>query len=308
MPQAASSPAAPADAPLVSVLMPCFNHQRYVGLALDSIAASTYAPLELVFIDDASRDNSFAVAQDWLAANRERFQRVVFERHEQNRGISATLNELVSKATGEYITFIASDDMFVADGIRNQVECARARQADYVFADATLIDEEGELIAQSALRYHGLHPGPMHRRNCLIVDVLLNWEMPWTRIFIRSELLRRLGMFDESLRFEDRDFVVRVLINGSFTFIPDSVYVYRMRRENRLTPGLDAGAMRADFQRSEAKNFRAASGLIRLLLGLNVMAGKIRFNARGTQFHSRVWPLFAAIRRAVTRVHLAFMR
>lgn len=303
-----SASPATADAPLVSVLMPCFNHQRYVALALDSIAASSYGPLELVFIDDASRDDSFAVAQAWLAANRVRFARVVFERHEQNRGISATLNELVSKSTGEFITFVASDDMFVADGIRKQVERAREQNADYVFADATLIDEDGGLIAPSALRFHGRTPEPMRRRNCLIVDVLLNWEMPWTRIFIRADLLQRLGMFDESLRFEDRDFIVRVLIAGSFTFIPDPVYVYRMRVDNRLTPGLDAGAMRADYQRSEANNCRAARGLIRWVLWLNVMAGKIRVDAQGTQVRSRVWPLFALVRRAVTRAHLAAMR
>lgn len=298
---------AAANAPLVSVLMPCFNHQQYVALALDSIAASTYGPLELVFIDDASRDDSFAVAQAWLEANRDRFARVVFERHETNRGISATLNELVLKATGEHITFIASDDMLVADGVRRQVECARARSAGYVFADATLIDEDGGLIARSALSFHGRHPMRMANRHCLVVDVLLNWEMPWTRIFIRADLLRRLGMFDESLRFEDRDFVVRALIAGSFAFIPDAVYAYRMRRDNRLTPGLDAGGMRADFQRSEAKNYCAARGLIKLMLGLNVMAGKIRFDRRGAQVRSRVWPLFALIRRVVTWAHLAAM-
>lgn len=308
MSQSGSPATAPADAPLVSVLMPCFNHQRYVALALDSIAASTYGPLELVFIDDASRDDSFAVAQAWLEANCGRFARVVFERHEKNRGISATLNEIVSHATGRYFTFLASDDLLVADGITRQVNCALQRDAAYVFADATLIDESGAEIAASALRFHGRHPRALQRRSCLVLDVLLNWESPWTRIFIRTDLLERLGMFDESLRFEDRDFVVRVLIAGSFTFIPHPVYVYRMRRDNRLTPGLDAGAMRADYQRSEAKNCRAASGLIRLVLWLNVMAGKIRVDAQGTQVRSHVWPLFALIRRAVTRAHLAAMR
>jgi glycosyltransferase involved in cell wall biosynthesis len=295
------------DTPLVSVLMPCFNHERHVAAALGSIAASTYRRLELVFIDDASRDGSLAAAEAWLAAHRHRFERVVFERHERNRGISATLNELVGHATGHYITFLASDDLLVADGIARQVECAGTRGADYVFADAALIDEQGGDIARSALAYHGRSAKALERRSCLIVDVLLNWESPWTRIFIRADLLRRLGMFDESLRFEDRDFVVRVLIAGSFTFIPEPVYVYRMRIGNRLTPGLDAGGMRADFQRSEAKNCRNASGLIRALLWLNVMAGKVRFDDRGQERKSRVWPLFALIRRAVTRTHLALM-
>lgn len=308
MAQAAPHSTPAPQAPLVSVLMPCFNHERHVVQALDSVASSSHGPIELVFIDDASRDASHAIAQAWVAVNRGRFTRVVFERHATNQGISATLNELVSRATGAYVTFIASDDMFTPHGIANQVACAVERDAAYVFADATLIDPEGGLIAESAIRFHGRQPRALRRRSCLIVDVLLNWEMPWTRIFIRADLLRRLGVFDESLRFEDRDFVVRVLIAGSFSFIPDSVYVYRMRPGNRLTPGLDAGAMRADFQRSEANNFRSASGLIRLLLGLNVLAGKIRFDDQGVAFHSRIWPLFALVRRVVTRAHLLAMR
>jgi alpha-1,3-rhamnosyltransferase len=294
--------------PLVSVLMPCFNHERHVVQALHSIADSTYGPIELVFIDDASRDASFEEAQRWIEAHRDRFVRVVLERHEANRGISATLNELVARATGHFLTFCASDDMLVADGIAAQVECAMRRDAAFVFADATLIDEDGALIAESALRFHGRSPRALERRSCLIVDVLINWEMPWTRIFIRADLLRKLGMFDESLRFEDRDFIVRVLIEGSYTLLAQSVYCYRLRRNNRLTPGLDAVGMRLDYQRSEAKNYRAASGLIRLLLGLNVLAGKVRFDGRGLEKASRSWPVFALLRRILARAHLAAMR
>lgn len=300
-------PLIPDDLPVVSVLMPCFNHEKYVVLALDSIAASTYESIELVIIDDASIDGSFAVVQSWAAENASRFVRVIIERHSSNRGISATLNELVGHATGQYITFLASDDLLVADGIAIQVEYAVKRQVGYVFADAVLIDEHGNSIAKSALTYHGRNPNALARKSCLIVDVLLNWEAPWTRIFIHANLLRQLGMFDEILRFEDRDFVVRVLIAGSYTFIPDPVYVYRMRVGNRLTPGLDAEGMRADYQRSESKNCQSAKGLIRVLLWLNVMAGKVRLDSKGLEVKSRIWPLFALVRRAITRAHLALM-
>jgi glycosyltransferase involved in cell wall biosynthesis len=300
-------PLLPDDMPVVSVLMPCFNHESYVVLALNSIAASTYESIELVIIDDCSIDGSFDLVQSWSTENANRFTRVIIKKHTSNRGISATLNELISHATGQYITFLASDDLLVSDGIAKQVERAVERQANYVFADAVLIDEQGSCIAESALTYHGRNPNALTRKSCLTIDVLLNWEAPWTRIFIHTNLLRRLGMFDESLLFEDRDFVVRVLIADSFTFISDPVYVYRMRIGNRLTPGLDAGGMRADYQRSEAKNYQSAKGLIRGLLWLNVMAGKVRFDADGQEIKSRTWPLFAILRRIITRAHLTLM-
>lgn len=304
----AATDASSADLPVVSVLMPCFNHERHVEEALQSIADSTYRNVELVFIDDASRDGSFERGQAWIAAHRDRFTRVVCLRHEANRGISATLNELVSHATGHFLTFCASDDLLTPDGIALQERQARASGAEFVFADARLIGETGAVVADSAIRYFGRNPASLRRKTCLAVDVLLNWEAPWTRIFASAALIRRLGLFDESLQFEDRDFMVRVISDGSFTLAPEVAYCYRIRIGNRLTPGLDATRMRLDYVRSETKNYRAARGLVRLILAVNVLAGKVRIDARGEGYPSRIWPVFAALRRLVVLFHKAAMR
>lgn len=296
------------NGPLVSVLMPCFNHERYVEQALQSIADSSYRNVELVFIDDASSDGSYARGRTWIAANQDRFARVVCHRHEVNRGISATLNELVSHSTGSFLTFCASDDLLTPDGLSLQVRQAKASGAEFIFADARLIDETGTLVSDSAMRYFGRDPASLQRKTCLTVDVLLNWEAPWTRIFASANLIRRLGLFDESLQFEDRDFVVRVVSEGSFALVPEAAYCYRIRVGNRLTPGLDSSRMRLDYLRSEAKNHRAATGLVRSILAVNVLAGKVRFNARGESRPSRIWPVFAALRRVIVFFHLILMR
>lgn len=297
-----------AGTPLVSVLMPCFNHHKYVSQALDSLVESSYERLELIFIDDASRDESFEIASSWINAYGGRFERVVFEQHEVNRGITATLNELVFKAKGEYLTFVASDDMLVADGIRKQVLFAQEKEIGYVFADAQLIDEEGGIIAPSALKYFDRTPKAMERKNWLALDVVLNWEIPWTRMFVRKDLLLQLGAFDESMLFEDRDFVVRVLISGSYAFIPETVYVYRLRRNNRITPGLDPIKMRSDYQVSELNNFKRAKGFLKILLGLSVFSRKNLFNKRGNLLNSITWPYCALARRIVFWIHIAAMR
>lgn len=307
--QAASqAPPGTIDGPLVSVLMPCFNHERYVEQALQSIADSSYRNIELVFIDDASRDGSYECGQVWIANHRDRFARVVCHRHEVNRGISATLNELISHSTGSFLTFCASDDLLTPEGLSLQVRQAKASGAHFIFADARLIDEAGALVSQSAIRYFGRDPARLRRKSCLTVDVLLNWEAPWTRIFASADLVHRLGLFDESLHFEDRDFVVRAISEGSFTLASEPAYCYRIRLKNRLTPGLDSTRMRLDYLRSETKNYRSASGLVRLILALNVLAGKVRFDAKGESHLSLIWPFFAALRRVLVFCHLAVMR
>ena len=292
----------------VSVLMPCFNHERYVVQALQSVAGSTYPRIEMILIDDASTDDSFVVAQAWLTANEKRFTRTVCLRHQANQGISATLNQLVSLACGRFIAFIASDDLLVADGIAKQVACSISHRAEFIFADSRLIDESGAVIADSAIRYFGRNPAQLQRPSCLIVDVLLNWEAPWTRIFATAALIRELGLFDESLHFEDRDFVVRVISRGSFALLPDPVYCYRIRLGNRLTPRLDSAKMHLDYLRAEANNFRGARGLARAILALNVLAGKVRFDRDGAARSSWIWPPFAALRRLLARAHLLAMR
>jgi glycosyltransferase involved in cell wall biosynthesis len=288
--------------------MPCFNHERFVVQALQSVADSSHAAIEMICIDDASVDRSFALAEAWLRANERRFVKTVCLRHDANRGISATLNELVAHAQGEYITFIASDDLLTASGIARQVERARATGAGFVFSDSRLIDEAGATVADSAIRYFGRDVRRLQRRSCLMIDVLLNWEAPWTRIFATAALIRELGLFDETLHFEDRDFIVRVLSHGSFTLLPEPVYCYRIRLGARLTPGLDATRMRLDYLRAEAKNLRSSRGLVRAVLAVNVLAGRVRFDRRGRPRPSWIWPVFAALRRALARAHLLAMR
>ena len=177
--------------------------------------------IELILIDDASRDNSFDLANKWITDKKSRFVRVLFSRHEVNKGICITLNELVSHASGQFITFLASDDLLIEDGISKQVGCAIHNNAGFIFSDSKLIDEFGNNIADSAIEYFGRNPRYLVRKNCLIFDVILNWELPFNRIFISSDMLKSVGYFNEKLCYEDRDFIVRVLIHGKFILLSE---------------------------------------------------------------------------------------
>ena len=102
--------------PLVSVLVPAFNHQEYIKCCLDSIAESSYLPLEILVIDDGSSDATYARACAWMDDNAHRVKRVTVCR-QANQGITRTLNALISLARGEYIALLGSDDVLESDGI-----------------------------------------------------------------------------------------------------------------------------------------------------------------------------------------------
>lgn len=91
--------------PLVSVIVPLYNASAYVTEALDSVLASTYRPLEVVVVDDGSKDDSLSVVQTYAKMHPE--VRVL---HQENAGVSVARNHAIHKAKGEYILPVDADD------------------------------------------------------------------------------------------------------------------------------------------------------------------------------------------------------
>ena len=95
------------ERPLVSVRIAAYNHEKFVGRALDSVLAQTYPNIELVIFDDGSSDTTVSQIRAWI--RRHDGELPVKFRSRQNRGISATLNELVDWCAGDYIVGLSSD-------------------------------------------------------------------------------------------------------------------------------------------------------------------------------------------------------
>jgi glycosyltransferase involved in cell wall biosynthesis len=110
----------------VSVLVPAYNAERYLGEALDSVLSQTQPPLEVIVVDDGSSDGTSAVA--------ERFgERVRYERR-AHAGIGSTRNRCVELARGDYIAFVDADDRWEPDKLERQLSAAQAEPwADIVF-------------------------------------------------------------------------------------------------------------------------------------------------------------------------------
>lgn len=298
--------------PLVSVLMPCYNHEAYVIGSLESVAASDHKLIEFIFIDDASKDNSFNLAKQWFENNKERFVRIVCIQHEKNRGICATSNELYALSRGEYISFLASDDALLPEGLSRQVNFAITNNVDFVFTDLRLIDKAGELVSESAMQYYGKNGHKLTKyKTCLIVDIIFNWSAPWNKTFMSTALVKKIGLYDGDLLFEDRDFIIRVLINGSFALMLESPMAYRIRLSDKFTPGLIYDDVLRDFRKADRKNYLNSSGLIRLLLGILVYSDKEKYTEMGIKnalFVRLATRIADRLRRLVLKIQWALVR
>ena len=124
--------------PLVTVVIPSYNHACFLGAAIDSVLAQTYRELELVIVDDGSTDDSLLIAQSYA----ERFPttiRVLTHSGRQHRGISATINATLVAARGEYWSAFASDDLLAPTKLAERLRARDLRTAPITTPQGVLI-------------------------------------------------------------------------------------------------------------------------------------------------------------------------
>ena len=114
--------------PFVSVLVSSYNYAHYLGKALDSVLAQSYAQFELIVVDDGSTDHSLALAR--AVALRDGRVRVLTHADGGNHGLAATMRLGLAHCRGEYVAFLESDDIWHADCLRERVETVRRTGAD----------------------------------------------------------------------------------------------------------------------------------------------------------------------------------
>lgn len=216
----------PPDArqPLVSVVVPAYNHEAYVEQAIRSVLDQTYPNIELVVVDDGSTDGTWGVVQAVHEATGGAFQ--IFTK--PNGGVSSALNYGIARTSGSLISSLASDDYYLPAKTEEQVaEFVRlGEQATLVhvsayedLGDGRLIDVTGNYVPAEGACFEAL----------LCDDV--NVVAPCT--MFRRSLYDAVGGFNESIVAEDVDFFTRVTWHGAaLHYLPRLLMVKRATGHN----------------------------------------------------------------------------
>jgi glycosyltransferase involved in cell wall biosynthesis len=279
------------SAALVSIIVPLYNHAKYIEMTLESFANEGYANLEIVVIDDGSKDNSFQVAQAWFTRHPSTFSNVILERQE-NAGITKTLNRLVTRTNGEFITMVASDDLLLPGGIQARLEALEQR-LDWlaVFGDATVIDEQGAQTDSSALhKINHTNLKALEHDHLRTQELILRWSVPGPVLLSRREAFdpeRGVGPYDETMFIEDRDLYLRFLARNALGFVPHAVSAYRMHTRNTIAaPTAQARVYKSMFE-AESKHRAQFTGMNRWALEL--MRVHSQQNLKRVESHSFTW-------------------
>lgn len=114
---------------LVSVIMPCYNAQDYLEEAIVSVIGQTWTDWELLVIDDGSKDQSKAIAERWAKTD----SRIRAISNPQNIGVSKTRNRGIDMASGEWIAFLDSDDVWESEKLTKQLKLAKKENSHFIF-------------------------------------------------------------------------------------------------------------------------------------------------------------------------------
>lgn len=125
----------------VSILIPCYNVEKFLPHCLDSIIKQTYNDLQIILIDDGSKDNTWGILQEYAAKDSR-----VEVYHQDNHGVAYTRNQLLDKIKGDYFLFIDSDDWVELGMVEFLLERAKQESADMVTCDAVINDTSVSLI------------------------------------------------------------------------------------------------------------------------------------------------------------------
>jgi glycosyltransferase involved in cell wall biosynthesis len=223
--------------PLVSVVAVCYNHEKYVVETLDSIINQTYPNIELIIMDDCSKDNSVNVINDWI---QQKQLNCIFIPHLVNLGLCKTLNEALSHSNGKYIQFIACDDILFNNKIENQVNVFLKNNSDnlvFVYSDMVSINEQNEIVSNTWFEYYK-KSNTLPPTGSAYDEILAVPLIPAPSLLIDKNKILQLGGYDESLVFEDLDFILRSTKQFEIDCIDEPTVYYR-RLNNSLSRKLD---------------------------------------------------------------------
>lgn len=232
--------------PHVSVVIPSYNHALYLPAAVESVLSQRGADLELIIVDDGSRDNSWALIER-IARDDRRVRAMA----QHNQGAHAAINVGLREARGDFLAILNSDDLFRPDRIATLLAYAEAGDGkDFLLTSVQLIDQDGVPVVD--------HPwldeyAAMRRRaeedGVLAALLERNFAISTSNFFFRRSVYEALGGIRPFRYTMDWDYALRALLHAPdrFAWLADlDLLEYRLHGNNTILRGLPRSALEAN--------------------------------------------------------------
>ncbi len=205
---------------LVSVITPVYNAEEVIGKTLESIFAQTYKNIEIVLVDDCSKDNSQQVIREYQKNHPE----ICYFRQPTNQGAGAARNKALELAKGQYVAFLDADDLWYPEKIEKQIRLLKEKKGAFSYTAIEMIDAYGKVVkkkrkVKEQINYRFLLKNTMIATSTVLIDrkIIGDFRMP----------LRRGG--------QDYATWLIILRNGTIAYgINEALEQYRIGNKNSL--------------------------------------------------------------------------
>lgn len=258
--------------PKVSVIVPVFNGEKYIGAALQSVLSQDYANLEVVVVNDGSTDASLKE----IGPFRDLPNIMYIE--QTNRGVAAARNTGLAHATGEFVAFLDQDDLWLPHKIKLQVEYLMSHpEVALVHSDYSAIDSTG-----SPAHLYRSPRWPTNVEGRCFKDLFIRNRLALLTVMVRNAYLDRVGRFNEKLSSaDDYELWLRLAWHYPFGYLPECLALYRLHDSNASSNKLNMELMELGAIDSVLAKFpeipkTIGDGLVRERLGeLNYAVGSL---------------------------------
>ena len=220
--------------PTVSVIMPAYNHEPYVGKAIESVLEQTFTDFELIIINDGSTDSTAAKIQSYGDPRIRYYE-------QENRDAYHALNRGLGLARGRYVSIINSDDHYAAERLSFLVGCMQQRDCNFIITDVELIGDDSLPIEDQSHWFHQWFErlkGIYHQSGSVDSALLSgNIAVSSSNFFFDRDLVAKVGLFRPYRYAHDYDYALRALkaYGDKFVFCPANKLVsYRVHGGNTI--------------------------------------------------------------------------
>lgn len=181
----------------ISIIVPAYNAEKYIGKCLDSLINQTKKELEFIIVNDGSKDNTESIVKDY------KDDRIKYFKN-KNQGIGKTRNFGIEKATSKYIMFLDSDDYLSTEACEKLFNKCEKDKLDIAICDFYKEYDDGRIeeIRTPSFENSSLKDNP---------DIITEYLSPWAKLYKKDLILNNDIRFVEDLKYEDAPFVIEAL-------------------------------------------------------------------------------------------------
>jgi glycosyltransferase involved in cell wall biosynthesis len=202
------------DSLLVSIIMNCYNGEKYLREAIDSIYAQTYQDWEVVFWDNASTDNSASIAKSYD-------ERIKYYLASETTPLGEARNFALNKSSGEYVAFLDCDDIYLPDKLEQQAKLMQSRDYAMCYGSVAVIDESGKEIKKAIVK---------NKSGNVFPSLLRRYEINMQTVMLKKDFLisNQISFNTDMSYCPDHNLFMTIASKADVGVISDVISKYRI--------------------------------------------------------------------------------